>query len=220
VACSPNCATAICRACSATYSACTGLRTPEANDRQVAGRSIGLTEDQVNEIAKLPSGVAVVYQNDWISPVLTMVDKANVVESKYKPTTLTIIKPLKTARSEIICMLMQPWIEHKKLSKKELLLDAEALEIPRGFKKVISELIDDYDLYGGRLIWAVVDIPKLQTLIKSVLSVPDNEFCNILSEGRPNVLRRLISRKLRSFTENEIDEICNVLTKEVTNAYA
>lgn len=53
------------------------LRTPEAGDREAVGRSMGLTDDQVNEIAKLPSGVAVVYQNNWISPVLTMIDKAN-----------------------------------------------------------------------------------------------------------------------------------------------
>lgn len=59
------------------------LRTPEANDREAVGRSMGLTEEQVNEIAKLPSGVAVVYQNDWVKPVLTMIDKANVREGHY-----------------------------------------------------------------------------------------------------------------------------------------
>lgn len=53
------------------------LRTPEANDREAVGRSMGLSNAQVNEIAKLPSGVAVVYQNNWISPVLTLV-KAGV----------------------------------------------------------------------------------------------------------------------------------------------
>ncbi|MCF0106786.1 MAG: ATP-binding protein, partial [Holdemanella sp.] len=56
------------------------LRTPEANDRDAVGGSIGLTEDQTNEIAKLPSGVAAVYQNDWVSPVLTLINKADVVE--------------------------------------------------------------------------------------------------------------------------------------------
>lgn len=56
------------------------LRTPEANDREAVGRSMGLTTEQVNEIAKLPSGVAAVYQNDWIEPVLTLVDKASVTE--------------------------------------------------------------------------------------------------------------------------------------------
>lgn len=46
------------------------------------GRSIGLSDDQANEIAKLPGGVAVVYQNNWISPVLTMIDKDHYDEIK------------------------------------------------------------------------------------------------------------------------------------------
>ena len=40
---------------------------------------MGLTPNQVNEIAKLPSGVAVVYQNNWVNPVLTMIDKARAI---------------------------------------------------------------------------------------------------------------------------------------------
>ena len=193
------------------------LRTPEANDRQAVGRSIGLTEDQVNEIAKLPSGVAVVYQNDWISPVLTMVDKANVVESKYKPATLTVIKPIKTARSGIICMLMQPWITREKLSKKELTLDAEVLEIPRWLKKVIIELIDDYTFYSGKMRWAVADIPKLQAILKFVLGLSDDEFNNIIQDKKPDDLRRFVASKTAGFTDKNIDEICNVLTKGMYN---
>jgi hypothetical protein len=193
------------------------LRTPEANDRQAVGRSIGLTEYQVNEIAKLPSGVAVVYQNDWISPVLTMVDKANVVESKYKPNALTVIKPLKTARSEIICMLMQPWIEHEKLYKKELRLDVDVLEITRDIRKIICELIDDYAFYGGKIRWAIADIPKLQAILKSVLGLSDDEFSNIIQDRKPDDLRRFVSSKTVCFADKDIDEICNVLTKEATS---
>lgn len=96
------------------------LRTPEANDRQAVGHSIGLTEDQVNEIAKLPSGVAVVYQNDWLSPVLTMIDKANVQESTYVPDSVEEIINLKTARTNLITMLLSKWIRSKKLRKSEL----------------------------------------------------------------------------------------------------
>jgi hypothetical protein len=185
------------------------FRTPEANDREAVGRSIGLTEDQVNEIAKLPSGVAVVYQNDWISPVLTMVDKANVVESKYKPASLTVIKPLKTARSEIICMLMQPWIAHEKLSKKELTLDTEVLEIPRWLKKVIGEFIDDYTFYSGKMRWAVADIPKLQAILKAILALSDNDSGRL---SKADDLRRLIQNKVVGLSRKDIEEICYVLT--------
>ncbi|MDR1916474.1 MAG: ATP-binding protein [Synergistaceae bacterium] len=193
------------------------LRTPEANDREAVGRSMGLTEDQVNEIAKLPSGVAVVYQNDWISPVLTMVDKANVVEGKYEPMTLTVIKPLKIARSEIICMLMQPWIEREKLVKKDLKLDVEALEISRTARKTVNELIDDYNFYGGKIRWAIKEIPKLQAILKSVIGLSDGEFSNIISGGTPDDLRRFVASKTKGFTDKDVDEICNVLTKETTN---
>jgi hypothetical protein len=185
------------------------LRTPEANDRQAVGRSMGLTEDQVNEIAKLPSGVAVVYQNDWISPVLTMVDKANVDEGKYRPAGLEAIKPLKTARSEIICMLMQPWIARERLSEKELTLDAEVLEISREAKKAIRGLIDDYDFWGGQLRWAVTDIPKLQAILKEILALTAADV-DRLSEA--DDLRKLIQSKIAGLSRKNVEEICYVLT--------
>ena len=84
------------------------LRTPEAGDREAVGRSMGLSDDQVNEIAKLPSGVAVVYQNNWISPVLTMINKADVSEVPYVNPKPAAIKSVRQARTEILCMLLQP----------------------------------------------------------------------------------------------------------------
>ena len=38
------------------------------------GRAANLNEDQITELAKLPCGVAAVYQNEWIQPVLCKVD--------------------------------------------------------------------------------------------------------------------------------------------------
>ena len=104
------------------------LRIPEANDREAVGRSIGLTEDQVNEIAKLPSGVAVVYQNDWINPVLTMINKANITESAYEYNSTLEIKPLKIARTELVTVLMQPWFQAERISRKILNRDGPFLE--------------------------------------------------------------------------------------------
>jgi type IV secretory pathway VirB4 component len=192
------------------------LRTPEANDRYAVGRSIGLTEDQVNEIAKLPSGVAVVYQNDWLSPVLTMVDKANVTESNYIAENKTIIKPLKTARTEILKMLLHPWLNASRISKTELLLDAETIDISREMRKQIVEKIEDYDLFEGQLVWAVEDIPKLQKVLKSVLALSENELTNIKTENKPDKLRELVKSKTKYFSYDEIEEICSLIYKEET----
>jgi hypothetical protein len=190
------------------------LRTPEANDREAVGRSMGLTADQVNEISKLPSGVAVVYQNDWISPVLTMVNKADITEIEFTPETRTIIKPIKTARSELVCMLMQPWIAHERIDKKELQSAIEVLEASRNTKRLLTHIIDDYDLCEGQMVWNVSDMPKLQMILRAILSLSDSEFANIVANGNPDVLRLLVADRVKGFTDGDIDEVCHVLTRE------
>lgn len=191
------------------------LRTPEANDRESVGRSIGLTEDQVNEIAKLPSGVAVVYQNDWVSPVLTMIDKAGVEESMYINENPINIKSLKEARTEIIAILMQPWIERKRIRKKSMRADLAVLDLTRFQRKIIEEYMDDYAFLGGKMFWMENDIPKLQECLRAVLSISNLEFERMLVSGIPDVLRETVSNKVTGFSLEEIEEICNVLTKVV-----
>lgn len=49
------------------------LRLPQQEDRESVGKSASLNEDQINEIPKLKTGVAVIYQNNWMEPVLCKV---------------------------------------------------------------------------------------------------------------------------------------------------
>ncbi len=191
------------------------LRTPEAHDREAVGRSIGLTNDQVDEIAKLPSGVAVVYQNNWISPVLTMINKANVVEKpfEYHPTQTDLIKPIKSTRTEVLKMLLQPWLKSDPVRGKTLKADLKSLDLTREFRLQIREAIDDYLFCKYTMVWQVNEIPKLQKLIRAVLGITDNEFNAAVSRLDPNVLREMIKNKTVSFSAKDIDEICNVLTK-------
>ncbi len=62
------------------------MRLPDEQDRRMAGKSAGLKDEQLDEIAKLPKGVAVVYQNDWVEPVLCSVQKFRGTEGRYKYT--------------------------------------------------------------------------------------------------------------------------------------
>lgn len=59
------------------------MRLPDEADRRLAGKAAGLSDEQLAEIAKLPKGVAVVYQNDWIEPVLCKIDKLKGEEHFY-----------------------------------------------------------------------------------------------------------------------------------------
>ena len=51
------------------------LRLPDEADRQLVGRSLALNDDQITELARLPRGVAAVYQNDWVEAVLCKFEK-------------------------------------------------------------------------------------------------------------------------------------------------
>lgn len=50
------------------------MRLPDQGDRELVGKAAGLNEDQITELSKLPCGVAAVYQNEWIEPVLCKVE--------------------------------------------------------------------------------------------------------------------------------------------------
>ncbi len=50
-------------------------RLPDLADRELAGKAAGLDDEQIKELAKLELGVAAVYQNDWIEPVLCKVNE-------------------------------------------------------------------------------------------------------------------------------------------------
>jgi hypothetical protein len=52
------------------------LRLPDLGDRELVGRSMGLSDSQIGEIARLKKGVCAIYQNDWLEAVLCQVDKA------------------------------------------------------------------------------------------------------------------------------------------------
>lgn len=50
------------------------MRLPDQSDRELVGKAAGLDDDQIKELAKLPMGVAAVYQNEWLAPVLCKID--------------------------------------------------------------------------------------------------------------------------------------------------
>ncbi len=59
------------------------MRLPDLADRELVGKAANLNDDQITELAKLPCGVAAVYQNEWIQPVLCKVNKYETQQVPY-----------------------------------------------------------------------------------------------------------------------------------------
>ncbi len=60
------------------------MRLPDQGDRELVGRAANLNEDQITELAKLPCGVAAVYQNEWIQPILCKIEKYDTGDGEYR----------------------------------------------------------------------------------------------------------------------------------------
>lgn len=191
------------------------LRTPEANDREAVGRSMGLTPDQVNEIAKLPSGVAVVYQNDWISPVLTMVDKADIKEETYVNENATVIKPIRESRVNVMKVIMQPWLPGDVISHEILEYSLSSLEVSRNARNLLKEQISFYTNHDGHFIWSENSIPLLKGLLTEILGLKHAQLNDFIIKNEPNGLRMFIRKNTVGLSDEEIEEVCSVLTMEV-----
>ena len=190
------------------------LRTPEANDRDAVGRSIGLSADQVNEIAKLPSGVAVVYQNDWVSPVLTMIDKANVEEAPFVNDKPATIKSLRTARSEVIRAIMEPWLPGDMIPFAELATALNSLEVGRSNRKLLAVMLYTYKNHNGHILWNENSLGILRQLLFDILHISQKTYGDAVKSGNPDTLRKIVLSKTSGFTLKELDEICYILTME------
>lgn len=60
------------------------LRLPDESDRMLVGKAAGLNNEQIVELSRLDTGVAAVYQNQWLEPVLCKISYF-APEQKYKP---------------------------------------------------------------------------------------------------------------------------------------
>lgn len=66
------------------------LRLPDEEDRKLVGKSAALKEAQIDELSKLPLGVAAVYQNEWPEAVLCKIEAYPVPENTvyHKPSKM------------------------------------------------------------------------------------------------------------------------------------
>lgn len=118
------------------------LCLPEEEDRQIAGRSIGLNDKQIKELSKLERGVAAVYQNDWQEAVLCKFeqyhkDYSNEEMEKgypkdkelYKYNLTVKLKSISQAKKELLEYLLSGVIKSEDIyteeMKHELLKDVE-----------------------------------------------------------------------------------------------
>ena len=182
------------------------MRLPEDSDRKIAGKASGMKEDEVDEIAKLPTGVAVVYQNDWEAPVLCKISKFEGEEIPFTYTSNPEIQKAPVIQVEVLKLLLKGRIANP----IEVDIDAIERELPKSElstsnKIVIYELIEEFKEKKSLNLWYDDNFKLLSQLVTEIVAAkPEverltNSVANF--EELTQKLKELIQQKLEKLPQ-------------------
>ena len=191
------------------------LRLPDQADRELVGRAANLNEDQIMELAKLPCGVAAVYQNEWIQPVLCKVELFKVDEKPYKfePDDIDLEGYYKKEVEESLL----DCIMEKEIYRKGNKTDLKALKSKIIKSKLETHIKRDFMEYLEGKGETALD--ALRTLIYDFLSaenaIIEAKQCNDISEWTRMVVDRL-NPSLKAYSNKQIDLALALILYEQT----
>lgn len=178
------------------------LRLPDERDRKLVGESALLKDDQRFEMARLRRGVAVIFQNNWLEPVLCQIDK---FESKnnYKSIRRNP-NDFKIARKKIIEII---------LSKKT----GEEISVSKQEQDRIFDYINVYSVdnnFKDKFIKYIIANKEDKLLIDFEDSIKVEEFIYKTING-DKIIKDSISR-CSNKSKLLIDEIHELLVEELS----
>lgn len=196
------------------------MRLPEENDRKVAGKASALKDKQIDEIAKLPTGVAVVYQNNWEEPVLCKIGKftGEEISFDYNPEKEVAIEE-KQNNLDIMKFLLKGRL------KEPFEFDTDNIKsviwksrLSTFNKTTIYDAIEEYEKTGEMHLWQDNNFEKLSKLVTEILSA-QTEVARIASvttnfEELTQRLFELIKEKIEEVPDNLLKPLSQCLMRE------
>ena len=146
------------------------MRLPEGDDRKVAGKSAAMKDFQIDEIAKLPTGVAVVYQNDWEEPVLCKVEMYNGKRHKYEFKGASAIEGIKKPSMDLIKFLICGRVkEAVEFNIDRIFNELSHINISTGNKILIYQALDEYNETQKTTLWSNGRFKELSQAVTDII---------------------------------------------------
>ena len=183
------------------------MRLPDESDRRFAGKSAALKDEQLDEIAKLPKGVAVVYQNDWLEPVLCKVRQFSGSEKPYAYDRYSQVASAncdKWFKTELLKLLVKGLVvEQIDIDIDEMKENVSVVNLSTKNKIGIHHILNEYGHTGRLSLWEVVNFEPLSSLIGELLQ-SENKVNRFVRESQ-NFDE--LSAKLYSLIDNQTEDI-------------
>ena len=190
------------------------MRLPEENDRKTAGKSAAMKDEQIDEIAKLPTGVAVVYQNDWEAPVLCQIDefKGERKQNNSKGESENEAKESQYDSNEIRIEILKLLLKGRIKGVVEPDLDVirkglDRAELSTYHKIKVLEILKEFDDTQEIHLWKNNHFKELSSLVTGIVSMKtkveslargeqdfqalDDALCESINNEIPNLPKEL-----------------------------
>jgi len=199
------------------------MRLPEDTDRKIAGKSAAMKDNQVDEIAKLPTGVAVVYQNDWEEPVLCHIKMFDGKRLKYEfmEDVESPVDDLPVI-TEILKFMMIEKVSQPDLnvnnSINTIKQGLSSTSLPTYVKLNIFAAMQEYEETGTASIWKNNEYEKFSWIISGIFG-SKQEVVKLTKKARDfddltEGLKKLIKEKVESVPSVLELSICQSLMRD------
>jgi hypothetical protein len=184
------------------------LRLPEQSDRELVGLAASLDNEQIEELSKLERGVAAIYQNDWVEPVLVKVNKCDIVEKPYEATVDYNTIDIQNIRKQLVFMLIQGRVKEQLVFNiNEIKRDLESLNLSSSNREFIEDQIAEFKTNSKLSIWSADNFKKLSQRVTNLLGVQSRVQNIVLSVTDNSELTEKLAEIARQFVSNVSEEV-------------
>lgn len=190
------------------------LRLPDRGDRELVGFGAGLREEQIDELSKLKKGVAAVYQNDWVEPVLVQINKCELSETSYCYDGENTNTDISKIKKEIINLLIQGRvIEKLEFSITDIEENLEHIRLSSLNIGFIEEQIEEYKEQGTLEIWEDKNFGKLARRLTDILGVRTKIENSVLTANSDSELTKMLETIVFQYLPDESPNIVMALSQ-------
>lgn len=180
------------------------MRLPDQGDRELVGKAANLNDDQIGELAKLPCGVAAVYQNEWIQPVLCKIERYDGDQSEYhfdKTGNDRLMKKNREISDSLLRCIMDKELFQK--GDKEDLRELKSIIIRSGIDSLVKvDFIDYLNTEKAK------GLNSLRTLIYDFLkakdAIKDSEKYSDIHDWVDSVVDKL-DPSVKDYSKKQVD---------------
>jgi hypothetical protein len=145
------------------------MRLPETEDRKTAGKASAMKDNQIDEIAKLPTGVAVVYQNNWEEPVLCKITKSDFERVESKGDSELQKHDNNAFTAELLKFFLQGRIDAKNVFDLDSIKNEIIKEkLPAQIKFAFFDATKEFEVYKEISLWSDDNFVLLSSMVANL----------------------------------------------------